>query len=171
VSHVVEVQTPQVTVEVLETETVVEQVTQLTEVEISNQRGPQGVPASADLVSLRWGTPAAESGDAIEIGAAVEDYAGAAVNSSLVDVEIRVTDSAASCEPSATATLGPAAVPVGTILAGSGTATLVMRTTAGALRLRVTEAAAGYRYLWVKGAGNARLWVRSATGVQELIFS
>lgn len=139
--------------------------------------GPQGLPGTGMnnldpvLVGLQWGTPGAEAGNAIDISAALKDFAGAPLSSSLVDVEILVTDSAADNEPSATATLSAASAPVGSVLAGSGTARLVMRTAAGAMSLKVSEASAGNRYLWLKQAGNARLWVRSLTGVLELVFS
>lgn len=139
--------------------------------------GPQG-PAGTGLetvtpvlVGLQWGTPAAESGNSIEIPATIKDFAGVDLASSIVDVEITVTDSAADSEPSATATLSAANTPVGTVLCGTGTARLDIRSASGALRIKVTETAAGNRYLWVKAGGITRLWVRSLTGVQELVFA
>ncbi len=124
------------------------------------------------LVSLVWGTPGAESANAIEIPATLIDFAGLPLESNQVDVQLVVTDGAADNEPSSTATLSAAGSPVGTVLAGSGTATLVMRTDAvGELAVKVSETAAGFRYLWVKNGGQARLWVRSSTGVLELTFA
>ncbi len=126
----------------------------------------------ASLVSLVWGTPGVESANAIEIPATLIDFAGLPLESNQVDVQIVVTDGAADNEPSSTATLSAAGSSVGTVLAGSGTATLVMRTdAAGELAVKVSETAAGFRYLWVKNGGQARLWVRSSTGVLELTFS
>ena len=132
---------------------------------------PTGGLNSSDLISLVWGTPAVEVGDEIEISATLENYDGGVFASSIVDVEILVSDGATDNEPSATATLEPAADPVGTVLAGSGTARLVVRSDSGSLKVKVKEPTAAHRYLWLKAGGNARLWVRSKTGVQELIFA
>lgn len=124
------------------------------------------------LISLVWGAPEAESGNAIEIAASCRDFAGNVFASGLVDVEIKVSDGANDTEPSATATLAAAGSPVGTMLSGNGSATVVMRTDAGGnLKIRVNETAAASRYLWVKAGGHSRLWVRSSTGVQQLTFS
>lgn len=139
--------------------------------------GPQGVPGTGMnnldpvLVGVQWGTPGAESGNAIEIAATIKDFAGTPLPSSIVDVEILVTDSAGEHEPSATATLSAASTPVGTVLGGTGTARLVIRSMSGAFAVKVSESLPGNRYLWLKASGNARLWVRSLTGVQELVFS
>lgn len=124
------------------------------------------------LISLVWGAPAAEAGNAIEIAASCQHFAGGAFASGLVDVEIKVSDAANDAEPSSTAIITPADTPVGTMLSGNGSATAVMRTDSnGNLKIKVSETAAGSRYLWVKAGGHSRLWVRSSTGVQQLIFS
>lgn len=123
------------------------------------------------LVNVTWGTPTAESGNAIEVTASITDANGNALSTSILDVEILVSDGAADNEPSATATLSAATSPVGTVLAGTGTATLVIRSASGAFKVRVSEASAGYRYLWIRQAGHCRLWPRSTTGVLELIFT
>ncbi len=124
------------------------------------------------LVSLVWGAPGAEAGDAIEVSASLTDFAGDPLATDQVDVEVRVTDAANDAEPSATATLAAAGTPLGTVLAGTGTATLVVRTTAGGtLGVRVSEAAAAMRYLWVRQAGHAQRFVRARDGVLELAFT
>lgn len=139
--------------------------------------GAQGPPGtgietlSPLLVNVTWGTPTAESGNAIEVTATITDATGSALSTSILDVEILVSDGAADNEPSSTATLSAATSPVGTVLAGTGTATLVIRSASGALRVKVSEASAGYRYLWIRGAGQCRLWPRSTTGVLELVFT
>ena len=124
------------------------------------------------LISLVWASPASEAGNAIEIAASCQDHAGAAFASGLVDVEIKVSDAANDSEPSHTATITAADTPVGSLLSGSGTATVVMRTDSGGnLKIKVNETAAASRYLWVRGGGHSRLWVRSSTGVQQLTFA
>lgn len=125
------------------------------------------------LISVVWGSPGSESSEIIEVAASCVDFNNVAFASGIVEVEIKVTDSAADAEPSATATLAAAATPVGTLLSGTGTATVVMRTNAsGLFKVAVTEATATvFRYLWIKQGGNARLWVRSSTGVLELSFT
>lgn len=132
---------------------------------------PYPTDLTAELVGVVWGTPGPESGDAIEISATIQDAEGKALASSVVDVDILVTDGAADNEPSSTATLSAASVPVGTILSGSGTARVCIRSAAGAFAIRVNETAAANRYLWLTGGGNARLVARSTSGVIELVFS
>jgi hypothetical protein len=144
---------------------------------VANGVGIQGPPGTGIetlaplLVNVTWGTPTAESGNAIEVTATITDANGDALSTSFLDVEILVSDGAADNEPSATATLSAGASPVGTVLAGSGTATLVIRSASGSFKVRVSESAAGYRYLWLRGAGHCRLWPRSTTGVLEMIFT
>jgi len=142
------------------------------------EQGPTGPPGTSgtvevdeSLISLEWGTPSAETANAIDITGSIKTLAGAALASSVVDVQVIVSDGATDCEPSATATLSAAGTPVGTVLAGSGTATLTIRSNAGSLSIRASETAAAHRYLWLRNGGNQRLWVRSLTGVKELIFA
>ena len=122
------------------------------------------------LVGLSWGSPSSEVTNVIEITGQILAYDGSLLLSSLVDIEIVVTDGAVDGEPSATAYLTQASSPVGTVLAGSGTATLVIRSSGGSIAIAVHEASAGHRFLWIKGAGHERLWVRAVNGVQELVF-
>ena len=124
------------------------------------------------LLSLVWAAPSAESGNAIEIAAQLQSYTGQAFASGLIDVELRLTDAANDYEPSWTATIGPAASPLGSLMSGLDTATVTMRTNAsGQFKIRVSEASAGSRYLFTKGGGNARYYVRARDGVQQLIFA
>lgn len=132
--------------------------------------------SSADLpnsfVNVVWGTPDAESGDAIEIQATVETLDGSAYSTGLVAVQVTVSDSAADNEPSATAIISAAGTPVGTLLAGSGTATAVFLTNAsGAFKVKVSETSAGSRYLWVKAGGHCQLFVKAKDGIQQLTFA
>lgn len=144
---------------------------------VANGVGIQGPPGTGIetiaplLVNVTWGTPTAESANAIEVTATITDANGDALSTSILDVEIVVSDGATDNEPSATATLSAGAVAVGTVLAGSGTGTLVIRSASGSFKVKVSESAAGYRYLWLRGAGHCRLWPRSTTGVLELIFA
>lgn len=134
--------------------------------------GPSGdVNVLNALVELQWGTPSSEAANTIEITGSILDFDGAGLSTSLADIRVIVTDGAADAEPSATAYITAASSPVGTILSGSGTATAVIRSASGSLKIAVHEASAGNRYLWVGGAGHERLWVRAADGVQELVFA
>lgn len=124
------------------------------------------------FVNVVWGTPAAESGDAIEIQATVQTLDGTAFSTGLVAVKVTVSDSAADNEPSSTATLTVAGTPVGTILAGTGTATGVWLTNAsGEFKVKVSETAAASRYLWVAAGGHCQLFVKAKDGIQQLTFA
>lgn len=124
------------------------------------------------LITLTWGTPGAESSNAIEVLASCSGFAGSAFASSVVDVKVTVTDAANDSSPSHTATLSAANTPVGTLLDGSGTATAIFRTDSnGQFRVKVSETAAADRYLWVSTGGHSRLWIRSSVGVLQLTFA
>lgn len=148
---------------------------QITGVGVQGPPGPPGLGtggSTVGLVQVRWGTPTSEANDVIEIAGSVLDYDGQPLASSVADIEVRVTDGAVDGEPSATAFLTAAAVPVGTVLGGSGTASLVVRSDSGSLAIAIHESTANcHRYLWIRGAGHERLWVRAADGVQELVFA
>lgn len=148
---------------------------QITGVGVQGPPGPPGLGtggSTVGLVQVRWGTPTNEASNVIEIVGSVLDYDGQPLASSVADIEVRVTDGAVDGEPSATAFLTAAAVPVGTVLAGSGTASLVVRSDSGSLAIAIHESTANcHRYLWIRGAGHERLWVRAADGVQELVFA
>ena len=165
-----------VVVEVGESECCTAVVTEETVVVATVQiQGPPGVSSTTAindiLVGFEWGDPTAESGNAIEISGQVKSFNDSPLASDVVDITVVVTDGAADAEPSATATLSAASTPVGTVLAGTGTATLVIRSVAGLIALRVTETGPGHRYLWLRNGGHALLWIRSLTGVQELVFT
>lgn len=130
-----------------------------------------GTDVNDTLVGLSWGSPSSEVSNTIEIIGQILAYDGTLLLSSMVDIEIVVTDGAVDGEPSATAYLTQASSPVGTVLAGSGTATMVIRSSGGSIAIAVHESAVGHRFLWVKGAGHERLWVRAVDGVQELVFA
>lgn len=124
------------------------------------------------LISVVWASPGAESGNAIEIAASCVGFAGEPFLSGLVDVKIIVSDGAADASPSHTATINAATVPVGTITEGAGTATATVRTdSSGNFKISISETAAASRYLWISTGGHSRLWVRSSTGVQQLVFT
>ena len=134
---------------------------------IVSQIGAPGIgsPAAvALLVGVDWGTPSSESGNAIEVGATIKNVNGQSLNTSTLDVQIVVTDGATDSEPSATATLTATSTPSGTVLGGSGTATLTIRSVDGAFGVKVNETSAGHRYLWLRGSGHCRLWPRSNSG-------
>lgn len=135
-----------------------------------------GVPSSGPdvndtLVGLRWGSPSGELSNTIEITGDILAYDGTVLLSSLPSVEIVVSDGAADAEPSHTAYLTAASSPNGVVLAGSGTATLIIQAQGGSLSVAVHEPGVGHRFLWVAGARHERLWIRAVDGVQELVFS
>lgn len=136
-----------------------------------NQVGVQGVSTDTATVQIQWSTPSAESGNAIEIVGNVLDAAGSPLNTSLVDCQIVVSDGANTSEPSDTATITAAVSPVGTTLAGSGTATVVMRSDNGLFKISVQEPNSGHRFLWITGAGHEQKLVRAKDGILELVFA
>jgi len=144
----------------------------------ATEQGPQGpagpsgsTAVSQALVEVQWASPSSEAANTIEITGSILDFDGTAFSTSIADIEIVVTDGATDGEPSSTAYLTAASSPVGTILSGSSTATMVIRSAAGAIKVAVHETLAAHRYLWIRGAGHERLWVRAKDGVQELVFA
>lgn len=119
-----------------------------------------------------WGTAGAESGNAIEVPATIQDAGGNTLAVATTEVEIMVSDSATEAEPSATATLTAAGTPVGTLLSGSGTATATFRTSAsGTYTAKVTETAAADRYLWVRQGRNSQAYVRANASPKQVTFA
>lgn len=121
-----------------------------------------------------WGTPSAESSNAIEVTATVAQgiTGGGALASTNSVIKVVVSDSATNCSPSATATLSAAGTPTGTLLDGSGTATAIFQTTsAGTFRVKVTETAAASRYLWVENGIGSRVYLKAATAPTALTFA
>jgi hypothetical protein len=136
---------------------------------ISGASGPGWTP---QLVNVIWGTVGAESSNAIEVPASCADVSGTALTSDEIGVMVIVSDSAADAEPSATATISAASSPVGTLLAGSGTATSVSKTdSSGNFKIRVTETAAASRYIWVRAGGHFQRFVKARDGILQLTFA
>lgn len=139
-----------------------------------------GAVVAADLDSaianqfayVDWGTAGSESGNAIEITGTVTNIAGATIAAATSEVTVMVTDSANDGEPSATATIAAAGTPDGTLLAGSGTATVTMRTSSsGTFSVSVSETSAASRYLWVKQGDNSRCFIRANAAAKQLTFT
>lgn len=129
--------------------------------------------AIADLLAqVNWGSAGAESGNAIEVPATVQDAQGNTLAVSTTEVEVMVSDSATDAEPSATATLSAAGSPIGTLLSGTGTATVIFRTSAaGLFTVRVTETAAADRVLWVRQGRNSQAWIRANAAPKSITFA
>lgn len=139
-----------------------------------------GAVAASDLASaiqvlfaqVSWGTPGAESSNAIEVQATVQDVTGTTLAAATTEIEVVVTDSATDCEPSATATLSAAGTPVGTLLGGSGTATAVFRTnSSGLFTVKVSETAAADRFLWVRQGPNSQAFCRATASPKTVSFT
>lgn len=121
-----------------------------------------------------WGTPSAESSNAIEVTATVGQgpNGGSALASTNSVIKVIVSDSSTDCSPSATATLSAAGTPTGTLLDGSGTATAIFQTTSsGTFRVKVTETAAASRYLWVETGIGSRVYLKAASTPAVLTFA
>lgn len=119
-----------------------------------------------------WGTPGAEAANAIDVTGTVTDLGGAALAVATSEVEVMVSDSATSAEPSSTATLSAASSPLGTVLAGSGTATIRMRSgAAGTFAVKTTYTGVGSRFLWVKQGSNSQAWIRANAAPLSLTFA
>lgn len=129
--------------------------------------------AVADLFAqVNWGSAGAESGNAIEVPATLQDTQGNTLAVATTEVEVMVSDSATDAEPSATATLSAAGSPVGTLLSGTGTATATFRTSAGGLfTVKVTETAAADRFLWVRQGRNSQAFIRANASPKSLTFA
>lgn len=124
------------------------------------------------LASIAWGSAGAQASRTIEIQATANDATGAAIAAATTDVTVTVSDSSTDGEPSATATLAAAGTPVGTVLAGSGTATISMRTNAsGLFSIAITEPSAGSRYLNVRQGPNSLAFVRAAAAAKQVTFT
>lgn len=136
---------------------------------------PVAVVATAPtLATGGWettpGAEGAEAANAIVINGTILDITGAALTEPC-ELEIVVSDSATDAEPSATATIAAAATPVGTLLSGTGTATITIRPAAGLWRIKVTEAAAASRYLWIKQGKNSQALICASSDPKQLTFA
>jgi hypothetical protein len=130
------------------------------------------IPDTTGLAQITWDAPGAESSNVIEIQGRLKTNAGVEIASANGEVEIIVSDSATDAEPSATATLAAAASPVGTLMAGSGTATARFRTSAaGYFKVAVSETAAASRYLWIRQGTNSQYWIRAGEAPKQVTFA
>lgn len=139
-----------------------------------------GAVVAADIASavrvmfgyVVWAAAGAEAANVIEIQGTVTDLGGTAIAAATSDVRIIVSDGASDGEPSATATLAAAGTPVGTVLSGTGTATLCMRTDAsGNFKVAITETAVGARYLNVSQGPNSQAFIRANAAPQSVTFA
>lgn len=130
------------------------------------------LPLTAGLAYGTWGAAGAEAANAIEVQLTLSDTAGTALAVATAEVEVMVSDGVDDAEPSATATIAAAGTPVGTMLAGSGTATVSMRcNSSGLIKVKVTETAAANRYLWIRQGRNSTHWVRANAAAKILAFT
>jgi hypothetical protein len=121
---------------------------------------------------VTWGAAGTETANVIEITGTVGDIAGTAIAAATSEVEICVTDSATDAEPSASATLAAAGSPLGTMLSGTGTATVTMRTSSsGTFSVAITETAAASRFLWVRQGRNSQCWIRANASPKQATFA
>ena len=129
--------------------------------------------ALSDLLArISWGTPGAETSNAIDTTATAQNLSGTTIASTATIVEVLVSDSATDAEPSATATLAAGTTPLGTILAGSGTATLMIQTSSsGTFTVKTTETAVASRFLWVRQGRNSQTWIRANAAPLSLTFA
>jgi hypothetical protein len=115
-------------------------------------------------------TAGAESGNAIPVTGTAANLSGTTIASTETIVELIVSDSATDGEPSATATFS--AVTTGQPLAGLGTSTLRVQTSAaGQFVASVSETAVGSRYLWVRQGHGSQTWVRANAAPFTLTFA
>jgi len=101
----------------------------------------------ADLfATISWGTPDAEDANTIDVRLQLLDVQGNSLAAERV-FELRVSDAEYGAA-SASATIAAGDLGLGTIISGSGTATVLVETDAdGKLDLKISEAAAASRYI------------------------
>ena len=134
--------------------------------------GSWAAPSIANLGQITWDAAGAEAANVIEVQGRMKDPAGTEIASANGEVEVMVSDSATDASPSATAVLQAAAVPVGTLMDGSGTATVLMRTSAaGYFKVGCLEAAVGSRYLWIRQGRNSQYWIRAGEAPKQITFA
>ena len=132
--------------------------------------GGGGPVTDNDRAEAVLGPDAAEVANQISVPVQIKHLDGTNYTTDLVDILVVVSDAANDREPSATATLSSGAL--GTMYAGSGTATGVYRSDInGRIDILVSETAAAYRYLWVVAGGNTRLFIKAKNGVHEVQFT
>jgi hypothetical protein len=127
-------------------------------------------PWVSELIEVVWDAPGAETSNAIDVQGRCYDLYSAPFASNTAYVTCVVTDGAADFEPSNTATITSGGV--GTMVAGSGTATGVFKTDAsGYFKIRVTETAAANRFIWVRGGGHQQVYIKARDGILQLTFA
>lgn len=123
------------------------------------------------LIDVVWGTPSSEVSNAIEVTGTAYNFNNGVYTTNEVYVMLIITDAANDAEPSATATISAAGTPVGTIVAGSGTATAVFKTNgSGQFRAKFTETAAASRFIFVRSGGHQQTYVRARDGILQLTY-
>lgn len=123
---------------------------------------------------VAWGTASVETLDSIEITATVyaSPTGGGALTSTNSVVKVIVSDGLSDPSPSATATISSAGSPLGTLLDGSGTATVEFRTSSsGTFRIKVTETAAAVRYLWILQGTNSQVYIKAGAAPKDITFT
>ena len=154
------------------TASIIVTVTQQTAVVSGGGGGGGGTLPTDQFVDVVWNTPGAEVSNSIEVSAYSQDLSANTINSNEISVTVTVTDAANDSEPSSTAFISAATSPVGTILAGSGTATAVFKTNSnGQFKIKVTETSAANRYIWIRAGGHFERFVKARDGVLQLTFA
>jgi hypothetical protein len=112
---------------------------------------------------VTWGAPAGATAGQKNVPATVADAAGNTITDTKSFVRIVVTDSATSIEPSATATLGAADAPVGTIVSSATpSGTITMETSAGGLfSIKITGTSGATYFLVLETGMGSQRYVRA----------
>lgn len=127
---------------------------------------------TAGLATGAWGAPGTEAANKIDTTLQMKDAAGTNLAVATCEVEVCVSDSATDAEPSATATLGAASTPLGTLLSGAGSATATYRcSAAGQIAVGVTDASVASRFLWIRQGKNSQFWVRATAAPLQITFA
>lgn len=129
-------------------------------------------PAAVNLAQITWDAAGAEATNTIEVQGRMKDAGGTEIAVATGEVTVVVSDSATDAEPSATAVLQAAGTPVGSLLSGTGTARVRMRTSAaGYFKVGCLEAAVGSRFLWVSQGNNSQYWIRAGEAPKSITFA
>lgn len=143
----------------------------------AGRQGPPGINGvgavpQGTLINVVYGTPDVEASNTIEVLATCTDFDNSVFLSGLVSVRLRISDSAASHEPSDSSVFVAPAVPVGQNLSGLGTATAVyMTNSSGQFKVAIQDTTPGDRYVWTEAGGHSQLFCRAKDGVFHLVFT
>ena len=120
-----------------------------------------------------WDTPDAQVDNYVECTFHLEDLSGNPFTSSVTDICIIASDGELDADPSHNADLSPAGTPLGTWLAGSGTATSVVRSAAAtpAGKVRVTADVAATYWLYAVASQNTDVFVKAKIGPCQIVIS